>query len=95
PTLVRSVPLRALLDAAHADDAIVRALEAKDNPRIAQIRSEVRSEVRSEGLIRAIESACRLLAIGIDPPRRQQLEALDSTKLENLLTHLETERGWP
>ena len=40
PTLVRPVPLRALFDAAKADDSLVDALEAKNNPRLAEIKRQ-------------------------------------------------------
>lgn len=80
PTLVRPVPLRALLDAAHADNAVVRALETKGNRRITEIR---------------IETACTLLGIPLDPQRRQRLDDSDRPALEALLAHLETHRRWP
>jgi hypothetical protein len=86
-TLVRPVGIRALLDAALADNAVVRALDAKGNPEIA--------EIRKEGLVRTFEMACRLLDIPFGPHERAQLEPLDCAALEALLARLEAERRWP
>ena len=48
-TLVRPLPVRALLDAAEADKAVGYALEAKGNPVIAEVREKGRAEGREEG----------------------------------------------
>ena len=87
PTLIRPVPIRALLDTSHADDAVVRALESKGNRRL--------TELRADGLTRAIETACTLLEITIGPDRRQHLGGLELSGLAALLEHLETHRRWP
>jgi hypothetical protein len=91
PTLVRPVLVRALLDAAIADDALVDALEAKGNPRLAQKVAE--GEAR--GLIRAVETACRLLDLPLRPSERAWLDTLDVADLKALLTQVETKRRWP
>jgi hypothetical protein len=90
-TLARPVAIRALLDANAADDAVVDALDAKDNPRLTRIREQG----LEQGLERAIEMACKLLDIPLGPAERAQLESLDLPALEVLLTHLETHRRWP
>ena len=84
PTLVRPIPLRAFFDRDRADDAVVRALDAKGVPRLAMIRAQV-----------SIETACTVLDIPLDSSRRQYLAALDLRGLQTLLAHLETERRWP
>lgn len=49
PVLVRPVPVRALLDAAAADEAIVDALDSKGSPKLKEIRATERAEGRKEG----------------------------------------------
>ena len=50
PCLVRPLPIRALFDGALAETAVARALEAKDNPAIVEMKreSEARGEARGE-----------------------------------------------
>lgn len=91
PALVRPVPVRALLDAAEADDAVVRALEAKHNPRIV----EIHAKGRAEGRVEAIESVCEVLDIPLGPRERAQLDALDDAGLGTLLARIKSERRWP
>ncbi|MEM9455852.1 MAG: hypothetical protein AAGF11_16850 [Myxococcota bacterium] len=103
PTLSQPIRIRALLDAAEADDSVARALVAKDNPVITKARDEDRAagwlegrtEGRTEGLLRGIETACTLLDLPFGPAERAHLDALDPTGLETLLAHLTTERRWP
>jgi hypothetical protein len=99
PTLARPVAIRALLDAAAADDAVIDALDAKGNRRLQEIKScereEGREEGRQEGRIQAIEAICRVLDISISPERRAQLLELDASGLERLLAKIESERRWP
>jgi hypothetical protein len=87
PTLARPVLVRALLDAAAADDEVFSALEAKDNPRLVRRREQDLERGRREG---AIETACRLLGIAFGPNERDQLESLDVAALDALLSRLET-----
>lgn len=91
PALIRPLPVRALFDAAVADDSVVDALEAKGNPRLV----ERISAGFAEGLRRAVKTACTLLGIPLGPPELTRLEQLDADALQSLLTHLETERCWP
>jgi hypothetical protein len=49
PALVHPIPVRALLDAAVADDAVVDALDAKGNPRLAEKVARGRAEGRMKG----------------------------------------------
>lgn len=98
PALVRPFPLRALLDAAVADDAVVDALAAKNNPRLAQ-RERQREEQRFEqglerGLVKGLETVCRVLKIRLGPHERAQMSKLDPVGLESLLARIEAERRW-
>jgi hypothetical protein len=99
PTLARPIEIRALLDAAAADDAVVDALDAKGNRRLREIRSTAFERGTQQGIeqgrIEAIELACRLLGISIGPQQRAQLQALDAAGLEQLLMKIESERRWP
>ncbi|MFV8750832.1 hypothetical protein ACNOYE_09815 [Nannocystaceae bacterium ST9] len=111
PTLVRPVEVRALLDAAAADDALVDALERKGNPRLARLvdqgreaalesgrrqgLEEGRQQGHREGLEQAIEVACKLLGLPFGPSERARLEGLDATALDAVITHLATECAWP
>jgi hypothetical protein len=111
PTLARPIPIRALLDAAQADDAVVDALDSKGNRRLRAIKTREHDrglergltkgleqgleQGKNEGLVEGIESICRILDVELSPERRAGLRELDTAGLERLLTQLETERRWP
>jgi hypothetical protein len=111
PCLSRPLRVQALLDAAAADDAVARALLAKDVPALVEARkaSEQRgredglaegekkglAEGEKKGLRQGVEAACELLGIELGPDRRARLGALDGAGLEALLAHLRAERRWP
>lgn len=99
PTLVGPVPIRALLDAVAADNAVIDALDSKGNPRFVQIKTAEREEGleagRKQGLEAAIAVACQLLEIPFGPAERAQLEPLDSIAIQALLGRLRSERRWP
>ncbi len=90
-TLVQPIPIRALLDRAEADAAVVRALHAKKNPEIVAIEAKA----TREGVLEGIAALCEVLGIPLDADRRAQLGALDVEGLRSLLTVLRTERRWP
>jgi len=94
PTLVHPFPLRALLDAATADDALVDALAAKKNPRLAQREHEREEQGLERGLSKAIEAVCELLEIPLSLRERVQMRDLDATGLESLLERIKTDRRW-
>ncbi len=98
-TLVRPLRVGALLDATEADEAVARALKAKGNSVIAEVRAEGRTEGRAEGLtegrLESVEIVCNVLSIPLGPARRARLTALDAEGLRNLCVHLETQRRWP
>jgi hypothetical protein len=104
PTLIRSLAIRALLEAAAADDEVAAALLAKNPPRIAQhtaaVRAEGRAEGRQEGLALGrvegqIEAVCELLGISLGPSERDQIRELDVDGLESLLERVKQDRLWP
>jgi hypothetical protein len=103
PTLARPIPIRALLDAAQADDAVVDALDSKGNRRLRAIKTREHEQGLEQGLeqgmtqgrMEAVESICRILGIELSPERRANLHELDTAGLARLLAHLETERRWP
>ncbi len=110
-TLARPIRVKDLLDAAEADNAVARALLAKNNPVLdeAKTRSrkegrkeghkeghkEGRKEGRREGLLAGIEVACDLLGIELDEERRARMNELDATGLEALLARIRAERRFP
>ena len=106
-TLALPVPVRALLDAAEADNAVARALLAKNNPVLDElkIRSEQKGKEagerqgkeagKEEGLRQGIEVACELLGVDLTPERHARITALDASGLEALLAGLRAERRWP
>ncbi|MEM9463116.1 MAG: hypothetical protein AAGF11_53735 [Myxococcota bacterium] len=99
PTLIRPFPLRALFDAAAADDSLVDALAAKNNPRLAHRerlqRQQGLEQGLEQGLRKAVETLCRALEIPLGPDERTQMNNLDAVGLESLLSRIESERRWP
>jgi hypothetical protein len=99
PTLTRPLPVRALLDAATADDAVVDALDSKHNPRLQEIKNRQLERGLERGIERGIErglaSLCRVLGIELTPERQAHVRSLDATALEQLLLVIETSRRWP
>jgi hypothetical protein len=71
PTLARPIPIRALLDAAQADNAVVDALDSKGNPRLRAIKTREREEGREEGLAKGLEEG---LAKGLEQGLTKGLE---------------------
>ncbi|MCP4657720.1 MAG: hypothetical protein GY856_20120, partial [bacterium] len=79
PTLVDGVTVTALLDAAVADDAVVRGLEKKQNPEILRIRHEGRVEALRQAVLSVL--AARGLEVS-ETVRDAVLSCGDSTVLE-------------
>jgi hypothetical protein len=107
PTLIRPVPIRALLDAGAAHDAVIDAHDERNSPRMAAIKAAqfaqgaVRGieqgveQGRKQALEKAIAVACELLTIPFGPAERARIEPLDATGLEALLERIRAERRWP
>ena len=51
PSLAEPMPVAAILDAASADDTVARALDAKGNPVIREIRAEGKAEGKAEAIL--------------------------------------------
>jgi hypothetical protein len=94
-TLARPIRVRELLDAAEADNAVARALLAKENPVLAEVKAESRDAGRKEGLLAGIEVACELLGIALGAEQRARMGALDASELEALLAQIRAERRVP
>jgi Putative restriction endonuclease len=99
PVLARPLRVKDLLDAAEADNAVARALLAKDNPVLADAKTESRqagiAEGERKGLRLGIEVACELSGIELTPARRAALGDLDATRLQALLARIRVDRRWP
>lgn len=98
PTLLRPLRVRALLEAAEADNAVVRAMVAKKNPEIVKIQEECRAEGRKEGeaagLRVAVRDLCEALQITLTPKQDAALEKMDSAELDALRVRLKRDRCW-
>jgi hypothetical protein len=77
PYLAKSLAVAALLDAAAADDAVVQALAAKDNPELRRMKAAERREGEAQGEARGIAKAIlRVLearGIAVSPDQRQEI----------------------
>ena len=88
--LVRPIPVKALLDAAEADDAVARALDEKKNPVIQTIRAESEAKGKIEGKVEGkIEALLRLVArVGLplgEDERARILACTDGATLDRWL----------
>lgn len=95
PTLVRPLPVRALLDAAEADRAVVQALTAKRSPAIVELEEASYERGAKERSRKAIEALCRVLDIPLDSARTAELDRLDATGLDALHDRVVADRRWP
>jgi len=73
--LVKPLPIKALLDAAEADNAVVEALRAKNNPALLNMVAAAEARL----LLRLLEAKFGALA----PPDRERLAAADSVQLQD------------
>lgn len=84
--LAKPLAIAALLDAAAADDAVVEALAAKDNPALrrmnAAARTEGKAEGRMEGIATSILRFLEIRGIAVSPDQRQEI--LRCTDLDRL-----------
>ena len=98
-TLAVPVPIRALLDRAAANRAVVQALKAKQDPAILEIEDAGVEKGLEQGRAQmartAIEALCDVLDLPLDADRRAHLQSLDMAGLEALLHALRTDRRWP
>lgn len=102
PSLCLPLSVQALLQASAADDAVARALLAKDNPVLARTREadlrkgllQGRSEAEAE-LRLTILAIGELLGLTITAAQRAQLDKAPFADLQTLRQQLTTQRAWP
>ena len=90
PSLAEPMPVAAILDAASADDTVVRALDAKGNPVLREIRAKEKAEGKAEGKIEGKAEAILTVLAGRglhpgDAVRRLILGTTDLAILERWL----------
>ena len=88
--LAKPLAVAALLDAAAADDAVVAALAAKDNPELRRMNAAAKSEGKAEGrveeLATSILSVLEARGIAVSPEQRQEiLRCVDLDRLRHWL----------
>ena len=94
-SLASGLPVRALLDGARADEAVLAAIEARRPDLVATI--EARGEARGEakGMRRTIESLCAVLDIALTPDRQRHVRGASRTELARLADTLTRDKRWP
>lgn len=93
--LATPLPVRALLDRAAANRAVVQGLKAKQDPAILEIEQAGVERGLDQGIAQAIVTLCTALDIPLDGERRAHLRALDTAGLEALLTTIGVQHRWP
>jgi len=106
PTLARPLRVRALIDAAEADDAVAQALLAKHNPVLVKSRTEAEAKAlaageakglaagEAKGLRAAVRDLCEVLAIPLTPEREDTITKMTVTDLETLRERIKRDRRW-
>jgi hypothetical protein len=102
-SLAAPLPVRALLDSARADDAVLAALEARRPDLIARIEARGRALGRTEGanagaregVTQTVEALCRVLAIRVSATRAAWLASASLQELRAVAHAIETDRRWP
>jgi hypothetical protein len=105
PTLAQPFRVRELLDAAEADNAVARALVAKENPVIVKAQEDSRAkghadgraEGRTEGLRvarAAVRDLCEVYGVAMTPERQAALAEMDAAALDALRERLKRDRRW-
>jgi hypothetical protein len=92
------LPIRALLESARTDEAVLAALSAKRPElfaaRDARARAEGHEEGRADGLRHAVRALAQTLAIEVPIDDRGWLDGADAASLERLLDTLQREHRW-
>ncbi len=78
---VRSLPVRAVIDAAAADDEIVRALRAKGNRALAKMNDDAFRDGRVQTLHMAIDHLLELHGLHLGAAQQARLDACTDTEL--------------
>ena len=83
PALAVPLPIASLVSAARTDDAVARALLAKNNPVIAAARAHDREQGKAEGMIEALLRLLAVRQIEVDDAARARiLNERDLARLE-------------
>jgi Putative restriction endonuclease len=69
PCLAKSLAVAALLDAATADDAVIEALAAKDNPALRRREAHAKAEGIATSILRVLETR----GVAVSPDQRQEI----------------------
>ena len=95
PCLARPMAIRALLDAAAADDAVVEALAAKNNPALERHKRESYESGKRDGLRQHLHDLCDAYDIELTAEHRARIDELDIAGLQALRRHIKTHRRLP
>lgn len=99
PCLSRPIAIRALLDAAAADDAVVEALAAKNNPALERYKRDSYQTGKRDALEASLRQHLRDLASAYDVEltarRLRHIDRLDIDGLQDLRNHLMAHRCLP
>ncbi|MEM9494118.1 MAG: hypothetical protein AAGC55_33540 [Myxococcota bacterium] len=95
PCLHRPLEVCALVDSLAADNAVVRALQARGNPLLAELESEGYRRGVADGLRETATILCETLTVELSDTRRARLAELDEAALRSLIAHLRRQRRWP
>ncbi len=98
-SLFPPLPVRALLDTARVDEAVLAALEARRPDLVARIEAvgeaRGRAEGEARGHINGIRATCAALGIVITESRSRELERASPNELLELLVAITRDRKWP
>ena len=103
PCFVQPLPIASLLQATHADEAVLRALRTKGHPEFDAVRGEGREQGRWEGRDEGraeqarvgIVDLCESMGLELDAARRSGLARMGLAELAELRQAFERERRWP
>jgi Putative restriction endonuclease len=69
PCLAKPLGVAALLDAAAADDAVIQALAAKDNPELRRMKAAAEAQGIAKSILRVLETR----GVAVSPDQRQEI----------------------
>jgi hypothetical protein len=93
-----ALPIRALLDTAGADEAVLVALEARRPDLVARIEARGEAAGRAEGeavLRETIRLLCATLEVPVTKTRQRTLERFGLRALRDLAAEIARDRRWP
>ena len=92
---IRPLPSAALLKAALADGAVIRALRDKGHPEIESVREEGREEGREEALRIGILDLCESLDVPVPADAAARLAAMNGVELDAVRLSVKRNKRWP